>query len=99
MTLPKYLTKPEDSPQKKGMKREITATRTIASGRFFEKGDIKVKTSDDEYVVDTKEVVTQKSYTISLRSVDKLYKQVAPKTPVLMIYIGPYLVKAIIERQ
>jgi hypothetical protein len=89
----------EDSPQKKGRKQEKIARQTINSGTFFfDKGDLEVKDSDDQYRVDTKKVVLQKSYTLSLKEIEKFYHESSPQTPVYLIYIGDFCLKAIVER-
>lgn len=99
MSLPKYMQK-SDSPQVKGRKQEKIARNTINSGAtWFDKGDIEVKDSNDQYRVDTKKVTLQKGYTISLKAVDKFYKESCPQTPVLMIYLGGYIIKAIIQKE
>ena len=98
--LPKYLTKTEDTPQVKGKKYEKIARNTINSGAvFFDKSDIEVKDSNDQYRVDTKLVTTQKGYTFSLKHIDKFYRESMPQTPVYLIDIGDYRVKCIIERK
>ena len=96
--LPSYLT--EETPQKKGRKQEKIARQTINSGGscFFDKADLEVKGSDDNYRVDVKKVVLQKSYTLSLKDVEKFYRESSPQTPVYLIYIGDYCIKAIVER-
>ena len=89
----------ERSPQKKGRQQEKIARQTINSGTiFFDKGDLEVKDSNDSYRVDTKKVVLQKSYTLSLKDIEKFYRESSPQTPVYLIYIGDYCIKAIVER-
>jgi hypothetical protein len=96
--LPAYLTKKEDSPSKRGYKQEIIATKTLASGRFFDKADINLHTKDDDYKIDVKSA--NKSYTMSLKGIRKLYEDCAPKTPALMIYLGDeFIIEAIIKRK
>ena len=98
MNLPKYLN--PDSPQKKGRKQEKKACQTINSGTlWFDKGDLKVNETDEKYLVDVKTVVTQKSFKINLEDVEKLHKQAGLKTPVLLIYIGDYIIKSFIQRK
>ena len=97
MTIPNYLN--PKSPQKQGRMQEKKAAQTINSGSlWFSKGDLTVKETDEEYLIDVKKVVLQKGYTISLKEVDKLYKQSGKKTPVLLVYLGPYVIKGIIQR-
>lgn len=96
--IPKYLNK-SDTPQVKGRKQEKIARQTVNSGAvFFDKADLEVKDSNDEYRVDVKKVTLQKSFNLSLKAIDKFYKESSPQTPVFMIYIGDYIVKAIVER-
>ena len=97
--LPSYLTKKSDSPQKQGRKQEKIARQTVNSGAvFFDKGDLEIKDSNDEYRVDVKKVILQKSFQFTLKDIDKFNKQSSPQTPVYMIYIGDYVIKAIVER-
>ena len=94
---PNYLI--EKSPQVKGRKQEKIARQTINSGStFIDKADLEVKDNDDSYRVDVKKVVLQKSYTLSLKDVEKFYRESSPQTPVYLIYIGDYCIKAIVER-
>jgi len=95
--IPKYL-KPEN-PQRLGRKQEKKATQTIDSGRiWFDPADLKVKESNENYLIDVKTVVKQKSFTIKLKDVEKLHKQAGIKTPVLLIYLGNFVIKGIIQR-
>lgn len=97
MTIPNYLI--PDSPQKKGRKQEKIATQQINSGAvWFSPGDLKVNETTEEYLIDVKKVVLQKSYQINLKDVEKLHNQAKTKTPVLLIYIGDYVIKGIIQR-
>lgn len=97
MSLPKYLN--PDSPSKQGRKQEKKATQQINSGAvWFSPADLKVKETTEEYLVDVKKVVTQKSYSLNLKEVEKLHKQAGLKTPVFLIYIGDYVVKAVIQK-
>ena len=97
MTIPKYLR--PDSPQKIGRKKEKKATQTINSGAiWFDKGDVQVKGTDENYHVDVKTVVTQKSYKVLLKDVEKIHREAGIKTPVILIYMGPYVIKSIIQR-
>jgi len=97
MGIPSYLN--PDSPQKKGRRREKKATQTINSGTLhFDPRDIKVTETDENYLVDTKDVSLQKSFKLNLDDIEKFYKQSKTKTPVYLIYIGDYVVKAIIQR-
>lgn len=97
MAILKYLF--NDSPQKQGRKHERKVRQTIASGAtWFDKGDLEVKESNETYLVDTKKVVTQKTYKLSLKEIDKFYKDAGSKIPVYMIYIGDYCLKCIIQR-
>jgi hypothetical protein len=93
-----YLT--TSSPQKQGRDQERKVRQTIASGAvWFDKGDLAVEESDESYVIDSKKVVTQKTYTFSLKEIDKFYKQVGgKKTPVYMVYIGDYCLKCLVQR-
>lgn len=94
---PSYLT--EKSPQVKGRKQEKIARQTLNSGAgWFDKADLEVRDDSDEYRVDVKKVVLQKSYTLSLKDVEKFYRESSPQTPVYMIYLGDYCIKAIVER-
>lgn len=93
---PNYLN--PDSPQKKGFKQESKAQKTIASGRlYFDPADLNVKENTENYLVDVKKVVTQKSYQLKLDDIEKLYSQAKTKTPVFLIYIGNYVVKAVVQ--
>jgi len=95
--LPNYLNL--DSPQKKGRKQEKKACQTINSGTvWFDKGDLKVTETDEDYLVDVKTVVTQKSFKVNLEDVKKIHRQAGVKTPVLLIYIGDYVIKGVIQR-
>ena len=93
---PNYLS--SDSPQKKGFKQEKKARQTISSGRmYFDPADLNVTESTEDYLIDVKKVVLQKSYQLKLEDVEKLYSQAKTKTPVFLIYIGDYVVKAIVQ--
>jgi len=97
MKIPNYLN--PESPQKKGRKQEKKATQSINSGiLWFDKADLKVVETDENYLVDVKTVVTQKSFKVNLEDVAKLHKQAGIKTPVLLIYIGDYVIKGVIQR-
>lgn len=97
MGLPRYLD--PESPQKQGRKQEKKATQNINSGAvWFDPGDLKVKESTENYLVDVKKVVLQKSFAINLSDIEKLHKQAKLKTPVLLIYMGDYVIKGIIQR-
>ena len=95
---PKYLD--DTSPQKKGRLREKKACQTINSGAtFIEKGDLIVTETDEDYCVDTKDVSVQKVFQLSLKNIDKFYKQAIPKTPVIMIFMGDYIIRALIQKK
>ena len=97
MGLPGYL-KP-DSPQKKGRKQEEKARRTINSGAvWFDPADLEVTEGNEKYLVDVKKVVTQQSFKLNLKDIEKLHRQAVLKTPVYLIYIGDYVVKAVVQR-
>ena len=97
MPIPKYLL--PDSPQKQGRKQEKKATQTINSGNvWFDPRDLIVNEDNENYLVDVKTVVIQKSYKFLLKDIEKLYKQAGLKTPVFLIYIGDYVIKAIVQR-
>ena len=97
MPIPNYL-KP-DSPQKQGRKQEKKATQNINSGAvWFDPADLNVVETTEKYLVDVKKVVLQKSYTLNLEEIEKLHKQAKLKTPIFLIYIGNYVVKAVVQR-
>lgn len=97
MTIPRYLN--PESPQKQGRKQEKKAVQNINSGTvWFDKGDLKVNETDENYLVDVKKVVLQKSYTLTLEDVKKIHKQAGIKTPVILIYMGNYVIKGIVQR-
>lgn len=97
MSLPNYLN--PESPQKKGRKQEKKATQTINSGAvWFSPRDILVKETDETYLVDSKLVVDQHSFQLKLSDIEKFHQQAGVKTPVYLIYIGKYLIKAVIQR-
>jgi hypothetical protein len=96
--IPKYLT--EESNAKKGRKQEKKATQQINSGTlYFSPRDLVVKETDEDYLVDTKLVVTQKSITLKLDDVEKFHRQAKLKTPVYLIYLGNFIIKAVIQRR
>jgi len=96
MPIPKYLR--EETPQKKGLRREKKACQTINSGRvWFDKGDLAVKESDEEYCVDVKDA--EKQFVFVLKKIDKFYKEASPRTPVILTYLGPFIIKSIITRK
>jgi len=96
--IPKYLI--PDSPQKKGRKQEKKAMQTINSGGvWFDPADLNVTEATEKYLVDVKKVVTQKGYILFLKDIEKLHRQAGIKTPVFLIYIGDYVVKAIVQRR
>ena len=101
VVVPKYLPNymKEDSPQKQGRKQEKKATQHINSGAvWFDLGDLTVMETNENYHVDTKKVVLQKGFNLSLKDVDKLYNEAGSKTPMFLIYIGDYLVKAVVQK-
>ena len=92
-----YLTD-SSSPQSKGRKQEKIARQTINSGTvFFDKADLEVKDSNDEYRVDVK-YTENKSYSFKIKDLDKFYSEASPQTPVYIIYLGKYRVKCIVEK-
>lgn len=98
MSLPKYLN--PDSPAKKGRKQEKIATQTINSGTLhFDPRDLKVNTTDEDYLVDVKLACTQKQVTIKLDDVEKFHRQAKLKTPVYLLYLGDFVIKCIIQRK
>jgi len=95
--LPNYL-KP-DSPQKQGRTQEKKAKQHINSGAvWFDPGDLTVTEGNLNYFVDVKKVVSQKSYKINLEDVEKIHSQAGTKIPMLMVYIGDYVIKGSIQR-
>jgi hypothetical protein len=98
MPIPSYLN--PDSPSKKGRKQEKIAKQTINSGTlYFDPRDLKVETSDENYLVDVKLAVIQKQITLKLEDIEKFHKQAKLKTPVYLLYIGDFVIKAIIQRK
>lgn len=95
--IPKYLK--TESLSKQGRNQETIARKHINSGAvWFDQYDLTVTNVDENYLIDVKKVITQKSFNISLKHIDKLYKVAIPKTPMLLIYLGNYVIKAIIQR-
>lgn len=95
--LPKYLQ--DESFQKKGRLQEKKAALSINSGSvWFSKGDLTVKETDETYHVDVKTVVKQKSFKLSLKDVDKIWNDSGVKTPVIMVYLGDYIIKGIVQK-
>ena len=98
MRVPKYLKK-EISNTKRGEKREEIALKTINSGRTpFSKGDI----SMDDFVIDVKDTL-KSQYILKLKDIEKLHNDAnplgqKPKTGALIIYMGDYILKVLIEK-
>ena len=89
----------EESPSKQGRQQEKKARLHINSGAvWFDKNDLTVVEANETYEVDVKKVVKQKSFTFSLEKLDSFYKNSVPKTPIYLIYIGDYVIKAVIQR-
>lgn len=96
--VPDYLK--EESSTKQGNKQEEIARKHINSGRvWFDENDLTVKGTNEDYEVDVKKVIKQKGYRLSLEEIDKFFKRSIPKTPIYLIYIGDYVVKASIQRK
>lgn len=94
---PNYFNEKSDS--KRGIEREDKACKQINSGRvWFSPRDLTVTGTDEEYLVDVKDVKKQKSYRLSLKDVERFFNQAIPKTPVYLIYMGDYIIKASIQR-
>ena len=95
---PNYLN--ETPHQQKGRDREKKARNSINSGAvWFDPRDLQVKETDENYLVDVKDVSKQKGFRFSLADIDTFYKQAGTKTPIYLVYIGKYLIKASIQIQ
>lgn len=88
----------DSTPQVKGRKQEKIARQTINSGTFFfDKADLEVKDSNDQYRVDVK-YTERKSYSFTIKGLDKFYAEASPQTPVYIVYIGKYKIKCLVEK-
>jgi len=97
MGLPGYLN--PDSPQKQGRNQEKIAKQTIDSGRvWFDPADLQATEANEDYLIDVKKVVTQKTFQLNIKDIEKLHKQALTKTPMFLIFIGDYVVKAAVQR-
>ena len=100
MSLPKYLNK-EDSPQKQGRKQEKRARQHINSGAvWFDQFDLDQLSDKGNFLIDVKKAVKQKQVAISEVKVKKLFTRAMDenKTPAYLIYLGDYIIKAIVEK-